>query len=124
VVDLMTEEEVPDTTFWKWVVIILGVLIIAVAIAIGVILYKRATKLAEKVSEPEIPQPSETVSNLPNQVFGDVEVTVPAGLVAQSVTASGNRLLITYGESDGLPKMIVVIEQNSGKTLGRISLGK
>jgi len=120
----MTEEEVPDTTFLKWVVIILGVLIIAVAIAIGVILYKRATKLAEKVSEPEIPQPSETVSNLPNQVFGDVEVTVPAGLVAQSVTASGNRLLITYGESDGLPKMIVVIEQNSGKTLGRISLGK
>lgn len=120
----MTEEEVPDTTFLKWVVIILGVLIIAVAIAIGVILYKRATKLAEKVSEPEIPRPSGTVNSLPNQVFGDVTVTVPDGFVALSVTASDNRLLITYGDNEGLPKMIVVIEQNTGKTLGRISLGK
>ncbi|MCG8493908.1 MAG: hypothetical protein MI743_20005, partial [Sneathiellales bacterium] len=109
----MTEEEVPDTTFLKWVVIILGVLIIAVAIAIGVILYKRATKLAEKVSEPTIPQPAGEASTLPNQVFGEITIEAPQGLAAQSIMTSGNRLLVTYGDDQGRPLLIVVIEQNT-----------
>ncbi len=122
--EVMTEEDVPNTTFLKWVVIILGILIIGVASAIGIILYKRATA---DVAEPEkavVQEISPTVSSVPSVKFGDVQLEAPAGMSAIGVTSSGGRLLVTYGPDPVSPRLVIVVRQQTGEVLGRITLQK
>ena len=122
--EVMTEEDVPNTTFLKWVVIILGILIIGVASAIGIILYKRATK---DVAEPEkatLQIPSPVVSSVPAVKFGDIQLAPPADMSAIGVTSSGDRLLVTYGPDAASPRLVIVIRQQTGEVLGRIILQK
>ncbi|MBE7637946.1 hypothetical protein GUA87_13900 [Sneathiella sp. P13V-1] len=118
--DLMTEEEVPNTTFLKSVVIILGILIIGVASLIGVTIYKRATKTTETETVQEIPLPTGIVTSSISS-FGEVNINVPAGLSVGSVKADQGLLLITY-ERFEKPELILVFSPATGKEIGRLLL--
>ncbi len=116
----MTEEEVPNTTFLKSVVIILGILIIGVASLIGVTIYKRATKTAEAEQTQEIPMPTR-MATVAVSSFDQVEIKVPAGFEVVSVEADQGLLLVTYSRAEK-PELIVVFQPATGKELGRITL--
>jgi len=114
----MTEEDVPNTTFLKSVVIILGILIIGVASLIGVTIYKRVTKSAEVADVNEIPVPS-----IATQVtkYGALDVSVPEGVDVISINYEGGLMMVTYGE-EGEPTLVAVISPATGQQLGLINL--
>ncbi|GLQ06363.1 hypothetical protein [Sneathiella chinensis] len=127
----MTEEEVPNTTFLKWVVIILGILIIGVASLIGVTIYKRATSAVETAEQAEkavsvVPVPATPAvappAETPVAAFGNIPVSAPAGLTLVSVEASGNRLLLQFADAEGIVRQIAVVDYAEGKVLGTISI--
>ncbi len=122
--EVMTEEDVPNTTFLKSVVIILGILIIGVASAIGIILYKRATKDVAVSEKAAVQTTSPAVTSVPAVKFGDVQLEAPIGMSAIGVTSSGDRLLVTYGPDAASPRLVIVIRQQTGELLGRITLQK
>ncbi|MFT6556882.1 MAG: hypothetical protein ACJAYR_000729 [Sneathiella sp.] len=123
-VAVMTEEEVPNTTFLKSVVIILGILIIGVAAAIGVILYKRATATpqAEAAQAAEAPLAVSQTLSVVQRKFGDIDIKAPEGMSAIGVTISDDRLLVIYGTDQATPKVVVILSQKSGEEIGRIRL--
>ena len=114
----MTEEDVPNTSFLKSVVIILGILIIGVATMIGVTIYKRATgseEVAEK-SNISVPLIGNSLS-----VFGTANVKVPSGLDILSVDYDSGLMMVTYGEEEE-PSVIAVVSLATGQQLGLINL--
>ncbi len=122
--DVMTEEDAPNTTFLKAVVIILGFLIIGVACLIIFTIYKRAMTPSIDAEISATPVPDQAASNARSKYFGDVEINVPAGLSPIDVSSSGNKAVVTYGTAENKPVMIVVIDLNSGEVLGRITVKK
>ncbi len=114
----MTEEDVPNTTFLKSVVIILGILIIGVASLIGVTIYKRATKSAETAEVSEIPAPA-TLTRAAK--FDQLNVSVPEDVDVMSVDFDSGLMMVTYGE-EGEASLVAVISLATGKQLGLINL--
>ncbi len=120
----MTEEEVPNTTFLKWVVIILGILIVGVACAIGVILYKRAISDEPAAISQGESQEISSSRQVPAKEYGVIDINAPEGMSAIGVSNSENRLLIVYGPDTSSPRVVIVVQQQTGKILGRINLQK
>ncbi|WP_025899258.1 hypothetical protein [Sneathiella glossodoripedis] len=113
----MTEEDVPNTTFLKWVVAILGILIIGVASAIGVILYKRATAASDKsADQAEIPA---VISPAPASEFGTVDVKIPGDMPVLDIAEAGRFLYVTYGTEDEEPRGVIVLDAGAGKVMGQ-----
>jgi len=120
----MTEEDVPNTTFLKWVVVILGILIVGVAIAIGVVVYKRATS-SEKNSNPanlSAPVLSPSVLSAATTAFGTIKIPAPDGMAVLEVMQQEGKLLIVYGRNQERPDSIVILDVNTGKILGQFDL--
>lgn len=120
----MTEEDAPNTTFLKTVVIILGILILGVASLIIFTIYKRALTPSTDTEISATPIPDTPSSNARSTKFGDVVIDVPAGLSPINVSSTSDKLIVTYGLTKNQPAMIVVINLNSGDVLGRITLKK
>jgi hypothetical protein len=120
-VDLMTEEQAPNTNFLKSVVIILAVLIVGVSAVIGVTVYKRAIQsdVAEEVQA--IPTP---FAQIQIRQFGDVILTAPEGLKVLFIQQNNGLMLVTYGTADGEPKQVVVVSPATGTQQGRFILNK
>ena len=113
----MTEEDVPNTTFLKWVVGILGIMIVGVAVAIGLILYNRATAPdVEPVSETSAP--AEKLFSKTSE-FGDVIVPLPEGMSVVSTNEQGNLIYLTYGTDEADLRGIIVLNASDGALVGR-----
>jgi len=120
----MTEEQAPNTTFLKWVVIILGILILGVAGLIIVTIYKRALTPSIEDTVNEIPVPETLEKALSAAKFGDVLLDVPEGMKIVNVSGAGNRILVTYGISESQLHGVLVVHAISGEVLGQIRLKK
>ncbi|MEH6401748.1 MAG: hypothetical protein V7750_00145 [Sneathiella sp.] len=120
----MTEEEAPNTTFLKWVVIILGILILGVAGLIIVTIYKRALTPSVDDTVNEIPIPEALDKPLPSTKFGDVLLDAPKGMKIVNVSGAGNRILVTYGIDANQLRGVFVVHAVSGEILGQIRLKK
>ncbi len=115
----MTEEDVPNTTFLKWVVSILGILIVGVAVILIVTIYKRTANTSENT---EISQQSEVSVPTVSDSYGTVEIPPQSGMKVLDIKQSEGNLLIIYGDLEGAPRKIIVIDPNSGATVGQIVL--
>ncbi|MBL4739726.1 MAG: hypothetical protein JKY12_01960 [Sneathiella sp.] len=120
----MTEEQAPNTTFLKWVVIILGILILGVAGLIIVTIYKRALTPSVEDTVNEIPVPEVLEKPVLDTKFGDVLLDVPDGMKIVNVSGAGNRILVTYGISASELHGVLVVHAISGEILGQIRLKK
>ncbi|WP_169569923.1 hypothetical protein [Sneathiella limimaris] len=113
----MTEEDIPNTTFLKWVVAILGILIIAVASAIGVILYKRATKATSEMMS-ETPAPQAPISQA-GEPFGVMALTLPEGAKVIRTEVASGRIVVSYGTGPLDISGIYILDVASGAVLGQ-----
>lgn len=120
----MTEEQAPNTTFLKWVVIILGILILGVAGLIIVTIYKRALTPSVEATVEEIPVPAVHKKTSSLAKFGKVLLEAPAGMEIVNVSNWGERILVTYGLGPTQPRGIFVVHAGTGDVLGQISLKK
>lgn len=118
----MTEEDVPNTTFLKWVVGTLGIMIVGVASAIGIILYKRA--MAD--TEPMVPEASSpaTVQSTQAAAYGSVAIKVPDGMSVLSVNPQGYLVYVTYGNSGAAPVGMIVLNGGTGAKIGQFVFEK
>ena len=107
----MTEEDVPNTTFLKSVVIILGILIIGVASLIGVTIYKRAIKSAETAEGSEIPAPATLTRAVQ---FDQLNVSVPEDVDVMSVDFDSGLMMVTYGEEGEASLVAVTLRLHDG----------
>jgi uncharacterized protein YpmB len=115
----MTEEDVPNTTFLKWVVTILGIMIVAVAVAIGVILYQRAmatTEPAEVQGAAEVPLSTTGAKAVP---FGTVDVALPDNMVVTQTAYDAGRIIVTYGSDEADIQGMMILDATSGIILGQ-----
>ncbi len=121
----MTEEEAPNTTFLKAVVIILGILIIGVATLIIFKIYQKAmtTSPAEEISSTPVPE-AVSKGNRLGQKFDDIVLESPEGLIPISVSSAEGKMLVTYGKNTSTPEIVVVVQPSTGEVLGRIILQK
>ncbi len=117
----MTEEDVPNTTFLKWVVGTLGIMIVGVASAIGIILYKRATASNETVVPDANPQ--QIIQNVSAAHFGSVAIKVPEGMSVLDVNPQGNLIYVSFGDSQGRAG-IIVLNGVSGAKMGQFVFEK
>jgi hypothetical protein len=116
----------PNITLLKWIVSILGVLIVIFAAVIAVTIYQRMTA-TDTAKAPVESQPVSTMTSSNNDVgaaliqFGDVRVPLPDDMDVISLTASGERLFIVLG-TEGAARLILVVSLLDGKTLGALNL--
>ena len=123
--DKAPENSGPNLTLLKWIVGILGVLIILFATVIAVTIYKRMTAMETK-SAPEKQAamfPKVTGGNVTLEEFGDIRLPIPEDMDVISLTPSSERLFVTVG-TEGAARLILVISLNDGRILGSINLEK
>ncbi len=119
----MTEEDVPNTTFLKWVVSVLGILIVGVAVVLIVTVYKRMENTAENVTEntaEPTPAMASEVSATGN--FGTLEIPMQKDLQVQDIKQSNDNVLVIYGDADRTPRKIIVLNPTTGKIVGQVIL--
>lgn len=116
------EKSGPNLTLLKWIVGILGVLIVLFATVIAVTIYKRMTAMETKPA-PEMPDTmlSKTSRASTLSEFGDIRLPVPDGMELISLTPSNDRLFVTIG-IEGAARLILVISLDDGSVLGRFNL--
>ena len=115
----MTEEDVPNTTFLKWVVAILGILIVGVAVVLIVTMYKRMANTSENANVPTPAVVSEAVSTTN---FETLVLSEQKELQVLDIKQSNDNLLVIYGDGDRTPRKIIVLNPNTGKIVGQIIL--
>lgn len=111
----------PNITLLKWIVGILGILIIILAVVIAVTIYKRltATDDTETVVETEA-----LVSGGRKMAhFGDIRVPIPEDMDVISLTAGDDRLFMVFG-TEGVARIVLVISLMDGEVLGTLTLGR
>lgn len=113
----------PNLTLLKWVVGILGFLIVLFAGIIAVTIFARLT-----ATETETP-PMENEGALPASrgaplaVFGDIRLPIPDDMDVLALTPSQERLFVTLG-TEGAARLILVVSLNDGRVLGSFNLEK
>jgi hypothetical protein len=117
----MEQEPGPNLTLLKWVVGVLGFLIVLFAVVIAVTIYKRMT--ATDTSEMSTEASVAPAIKAAQAVFGDVRVPIPDDMDVISLTASENRLFVMLG-TEGAARLILVVDVNSGEVLGALNLEK
>lgn len=101
-----TDPVPPGLHALKLLVIIMGVLIVAGVITIGVTVYNRMTSGASQSAGGD---------------FGTVSARLPEGHAIQGVTAAGDSLYIHLRASDGSAS-VLVFDGRTGRQRGRIAL--
>ena len=117
-----TENSGPNLTLLKWIVGILGVLIILFAVVIAVTIYKRMTATETGTTLPS-DKPVEFKATGDLAVFGDVRLPIPDDMDVISLTPSRDRLFVTVG-TEGASRLIIVVSLTDGKVLGSLNLDK
>ena len=120
-----SENSGPNLTLLKWIVGVLGVLIILFATVIAVTIYKRMTAMETK-SVPEtqdtmVPKAAGGKATL--NEFGDIRLPIPDDMDVISLTPSRERLFVTVG-TEGAARLILVISLDDGRVLGSFNLEK
>ena len=119
----MTEEDVPNTTFLKWVVSVLGILIVGVAVVLIVTIYKRMENTAENAAENTAKSSPSMASEGPViGSFGTLEIPTQKGLQVQNIMQSDDNVLVIYGDMDRTPRKIIVLNPKTGKIVGQVVL--
>ncbi len=118
-----SENSGPNLTLLKWIVGVLGALIILFATVIAVTIYKRMTAME---TEPASEMQEKTISvsgkmQLGN--FGDIHLPIPDDMELISLTPSQERLFVTVG-TEGAARLILVVSLNDGSILGSFNLDK
>ncbi|USG62722.1 hypothetical protein NBZ79_06995 [Sneathiella marina] len=119
--DQMEQEPGPNLTLLKWVVGVLGFLIILFVVVIAVTIYKRmtATDTTEMVmGSTEQPAVGQTYA-----AFGDKRIPVPDDMDVISLTASESRLFVMLG-TEGAARLILVVDVATGDVVGALNLEK
>ncbi len=101
-----TDPVPPGLHALKLLVVIMGVLIVAGVITIGVTIYNRMTSGASQSAAGN---------------FGTVSAGIPAGHEIHGITAAGESLYIHLRASDGSAS-VLVIDGRTGRQRGRITL--
>ena len=120
---LMTEEDVPNTTFLKWVVTILGIMIIGVGVAIAVILYMRATKMADGPEDPAALDVPVSTARAKSMAFGTVNIDLPDNMVVTQTTYDAGRIILSYGSDEADIQGLIILDAISGAILGQFVIG-
>lgn len=93
-------------------VVVMGLLIVAGVVVIGVTIAKRSSGLRE--AEVEAPKP------LP--AFGEVQLALPSGARVVWATVEGERLVI-HIQSAGEAARFEIVDLNNGNRLGTVRVG-
>ncbi|MCY4592934.1 MAG: DUF6476 family protein [Alphaproteobacteria bacterium] len=101
-----TDPVPPSLHALKLLVIIMGVLIVAGVITIGVTVYNRMSSGASQSA---------------GENFGTVSARLPAGHAVHGISAAGNSLYIHLQALDGSAS-VLVIDGRTGRQRGRIAL--
>lgn len=120
---LMTEEDVPNTTFLKWVVTILGIMIVGVAVAIGVIMYQQAMATTETADVSDVAEVPVLTPGAKAVAFGSVNVSLPDNMVVTQTAYDAGRIILTYGSDEADIQGMIVLDATSGVILGRFVFG-
>lgn len=117
----MEQEPRPNLTLLKWIVGVLGFLIVLFVVVIAVTIYKRmtATDTAEMVTNSSVPQPV----GKPYAAFGDKRIPIPDDMDVISLTASESRLYVMLG-TEGAARLILVVDAATGDVVGALNLEK
>jgi hypothetical protein len=111
----------------KFIVILLGLLIVCGVALLGYGFYKKTSEPDWKLfNDPPPPAPSiaplvpsgKTKGPLP--VFGDVKITVPKDCFIRTARPEGKRLYVILGPKETCGRVIVV-DITDGRTLGTVS---
>ena len=125
--DQTDPEPGPNLTLLKWLVGILGFLIVLFAGIIGVTIFMRltATETDSLIDEPKMAQEAEINRGKGSDVaaFGDIRLPIPDDMDVISLSPGPERLFITLG-TEGAARLILVIRLNDGKVLGSFNLEK
>ncbi|WP_339630593.1 hypothetical protein [uncultured Sneathiella sp.] len=125
--DQTDPEPGPNLTLLKWIVGILGFLIVLFAGIIGVTIFMRltATETDSLIDEPKMAQEAEINRGKGSDVaaFGDIRLPIPDDMDVISLSPGPERLFITLG-TEGAARLILVIRLNDGKVLGSFNLEK
>ncbi|WP_288902585.1 hypothetical protein [uncultured Sneathiella sp.] len=118
-----SENSGPNLTLLKWIVGVLGALIILFATVIAVTIYKRMTAMETK-SEPAQQEKTISVSGKMSLAkFGDIRLPIPDDMDVISLTPSSERLFVTVG-TEGAARLILVVSLEDGSVLGSFNLEK
>lgn len=110
----------PNHSMLKWIVSVLGVLIVVFAVVIAVTIYKRMTATdTTEIATMVMVSDTETSARLVQ--FGDVRVPLPDDMDVISLNASGERLFIIFG-TEGAARLILVVSLQDGAILGSLNL--
>ncbi|MCR9212114.1 MAG: hypothetical protein NXI13_00235 [Proteobacteria bacterium] len=112
----------PNFTLLKWIVGILGVLIVIFAVVIAVTIYKRLTATDTAEMSTEITT-SSTMGYQKQAQFGDIRVPIPEDMDVISMTAGNDRLFMVFG-TEGVARIVLVISLMDGEVLGTLTLGR
>ena len=116
------QDPVPNHAVLKWVVGILGFLIVLFAGIIAVTIFMRltATETKEPLVTSVISEPSRggTLAT-----FGDIRVPIPDDMDVIELSGAGDRLFLTLG-TEGAARLILVVSLTDGKILGTFNLEK
>ena len=125
--DQTDPEPGPNLTLLKWIVGILGFLIVLFAGIIGVTIFMRltATETETVVGEPKMAEQAEvgTVQGGDVAAFGDIRLPIPDDMDLLSLSSGSERLFLTLG-TEGAARLILVISLKDGKVLGSFNLEK
>ena len=109
-------------TYLKIIVIVLGVMIAAGLVVIGLKLVEKGNELAEITSDDESVA-TEDAATVPEvaalPALGDLGL--PAGAQVRQMTAAGHRLILVVAVPDG-GERIVIVDLRSGGTVANIGL--
>ncbi|WP_373087489.1 hypothetical protein [Sneathiella sp.] len=113
----------PNHAVLKWIVGVLGALIVLFVVVIGVTIFQRLTATDTTTSETSRPlaEPATTETHLAE--LGDIKVSIPADMEIIDLSASNDRLFLILG-ADGMTQRILVISLSDGSVLGTLNLDK
>ncbi|MCF8468742.1 MAG: hypothetical protein K9G33_15185 [Sneathiella sp.] len=116
------QEPAPNLTVLKWVVGILGFLIVLFAGIIAVTIFMRLT--ATETKEPPVASViSEPARGGTLTTFGDIRVPIPDDMDVIELSGAGDRLFLTLG-TEGAARLILVVSLTDGTILGTLNLEK
>ena len=118
----MNDTPGPNIALMKWIVIILGILIVAFTTVIGFKIYKEMTKSPVATANNAITSaPSEGRSTDITASFADLEIALPAGGKILQMAGGQERLFLHVGSKAAVTEILVVDVKN-GQLVGRIKL--
>jgi hypothetical protein len=117
----MEQEPGPSLTLLKWIVGVLGFLIILFVVVIAVTIYKRMT--ATDTTEMVTSSPAQPAVGKSYAAFGDKRIPIPDDMDVISLTASESRLYIMLG-TEGAARLILVVDVETGDVIGALNLEK